>query len=73
MDTGVLTATMGGGGKPMTTYADQAATEPGVPTIPAQPQRTPTRPQPDPVDHVRTHGRECWWNLDECRWECRRG
>lgn len=30
-------------------------------------QRTPVARR---VDHVRTHGRSCWWNHVECRWQC---
>jgi len=22
------------------------------------------------VDHVRRHGRTCYWDLEECRWRC---
>jgi hypothetical protein len=24
-----------------------------------------------PPDHVRSHGRSCWWDVAECRWVCR--
>jgi len=57
----------------MTTYAEQTDTGPVVPTSEPEPHRVPTRPLSAPVDHVRTHGRQCWWNVEECRWECRRG
>jgi hypothetical protein len=23
------------------------------------------------VDHVRKHGRQCYWDLTDCRWVCR--
>jgi len=22
------------------------------------------------VDHVRAHGRSCWWDFTQCRWQC---
>jgi len=63
----------------MTTFvAHPAATDEIV--LPTQTRPVPT---PPPVaveleghqlhDHVRTHGRSCWWNFLECRWECSRG
>ncbi len=26
---------------------------------------------PTVVDHIRTHGVRCYWDLTQCRWECR--
>lgn len=52
----------------MTAYAEQTEIAPVV--LPPSPTRP--EPAPAPADHVRVHGRECWWNVAECRWECRR-
>jgi len=32
----------------------------------------PVAPAPPPVivDHVRRHGRSCYWDVAECRWRC---
>ncbi len=52
----------------MTTRAEEPTTE--TPVLPQQ--AAPVEdPVPTVVDHVRTHGRRCYWDLTECRWECR--
>ena len=33
----------------------------------------PAAELPRVVDHVRTHGRACWWDFVECRWVCEKG
>jgi hypothetical protein len=51
----------------MTTRTEQPAATPALP-LQAGPvdDRVPTV-----VDHVRTHGPRCYWDLTQCRWECR--
>ena len=36
-------------------------------------QRRPVEPATRRVDHVRVHGRSCWWDLTEARWQCTPG
>ena len=49
-----------------------AATDPPAVPIQAAPGATtaPAVELPRVVDHVRTHGRACWWDFVECRWVC---
>ena len=55
-----------------TDQPDRPAADP--PAVPRQaaPGRTtaPAAEVPRVVDHVRTHGRACWWDFVECRWVC---
>ena len=36
-------------------------------------QRRPAESVARSVDHVRVHGRSCWWDVTECRWQCTAG
>jgi hypothetical protein len=40
--------------------------------LPAQATPVDTKPVEAPVDHVRTHGPRCFWDLRDCRWDCSR-
>jgi hypothetical protein len=58
----------------MTTDTDKQAPRPGTTggvDLPAQ--RMPAEAPAPSVDHVRMHGRSCWWDLTECRWQCSPG
>jgi hypothetical protein len=37
--------------------------------IPEQPVAAAPKPAPK-VDHVTRHGLRCWWDVEECRWDC---
>ena len=46
-------------------------TEAPAPTAVVPKQAGPVHDRvPTVVDHVRTHGVRCYWDLRECRWEC---
>lgn len=54
----------------MTTDSSEQTQQTAQVLLPAQ--RPSPEPSVPPVDHVRTHGRSCWWDLTECRWQCSR-
>ena len=56
-------------GGTMTTRAEEPTTE--TPGPAGCRRRRSTTGCSTVVDHVRTHGRRCYWDLTECRWECR--
>jgi len=33
-------------------------------------QRRPAESATRRIDHVRAHGRSCWWDHVQCRWQC---
>ena len=35
-----------------------------------QPAPVEAAPAEAPVDHVRTHGPRCFWDVRDCRWDC---
>ena len=53
----------------MTTHTEEPTAT--TPVLPMQ-----TAPVDDRVstvvDHVRTHGKQCYWDLTDCRWVCRK-
>jgi hypothetical protein len=51
----------------MTTRTEEATIP--APVLPVQPGPLDDR-APVPVDHVRRHGKRCYWDLTQCRWEC---
>jgi len=61
----------------MSTDTDQQAPDvhggDGTQGIALPTQRRPVEPAARSVDHVRVHGRSCWWDVTECRWRCTAG
>jgi hypothetical protein len=53
----------------MTSYSGEQT---AAVTMPAQarPVRAVGEATASLPDHVRKHGRTCWWDVAECRWVC---
>ena len=49
-----------------------ATVTPDQALVPAQPAPVDPVPVEVPVDHVRTHGPRCFWDLRDARWDCSR-